>query len=184
MAAYSKTGYVCNYNIYLGKPLRSSRDEVGLATRVVVDLTEPFQHCNRHIYFDNFFTSVNLVEELLRRGTYACGTSRANRYSKSFKVKKGGRKQEIKLKTGERRQLQKGTMLITLWYDKRQVAILSSNCNPNEQITVQRRVKTAPHVKDVEILAPVHLYNRSMGGVDLNDQYCSYYPSGCSGKKW
>ena len=141
MAADSKTGYVCNYDINLGKPLTSSRGEVGLATRVVVDFTEPFQHCNRHIYFDNFFTPVNLVEELLRRGTYGCGTLCANRYPDSFKVKKGGRKQGIKLKTGERRQLQKGTMLITLWYDKRQVAVLSSNCNPNEQITVQQRVK-------------------------------------------
>ena len=184
MAADSKTGYVCNYDIYLGKPLTSSRGEVGLATRVVVDLTEPFQHCNRHIYFDNFFTSVNLIEELLRRGTYGCGTLRANRYPDSFKVKKGGRKQGIKLKPGERRQLQKGTMLITLWYDKRQVAVLSSNCNPNEQITVRRRVKTAPHVKEVEIPGPVHHYNRNMGGVDLNDQYRSYYPSGRSGKKW
>ena len=99
-------------------------------------------------------------------------------------VTRGGRKQGIKLKAGKKRQLQKGTMLITLWYDKRQVAVLSSNCNPNEQITVQRCVKTALHVKEVEILGPVHVYNRSMGGVDLNDQYRSYYPSGCSGKKW
>ena len=44
--------------------------------------------------------------------------------------------------------------------------------------------KTAPHVKEVEIPGPVHLYNHSMGGVDLNDQYRSYYPSGHSGKKW
>ena len=55
-------------------------------------------------------------------------------------VTRGGRKQGIKLKAGKKRQLQKGTMLITLWYDKRQVAVLSSNCNPNEQITIQRDV--------------------------------------------
>ena len=118
----------------------------------------------------------------MRCGTYACGTLRTNRYPDSFKVTKQERKQGIKLKAGEKCQLQKGTMLITLWYDKRQVAVLS-NCNPNVQITVQRRVKTAPHVKEVEIPGPVHLYNRSMGGVDLNDQYRSYYPSGHSGKK-
>lgn len=92
--------------------------------------------------------------------------------------------QGIKLKPGEKRQLQKGTMLLTLWYDKRQVAVLTSNCNPNEQTTVQRHTKEAPHVKDVEIPAAIHQYNHSMGGVDLNDQYRSYYPSGRSGKKW
>ena len=149
----------------------------------MLHLIEPFQHCNCHVYFDNFFTSVNLVEELLRSGTYACGTLRTNRYPDSFKVTKGERKQGIKLKAGEKPQLQKGTLLITLWYDKRQVAVLSSNCNPNEQIIVQRCVKTAPHIKEVEIPGPVHLYNRSMGGVDLNDQYRSHYPSGRSGKK-
>ena len=128
MAADSKTGYVSNY-IYLGKPLTSARGEVGLATNVVLNLTEPFQHCNRHIYFDNFFTSVKLVEELLRRGTYACGTLRANRYPDTYKAKRGGRMQGIKIKSGETHQLQKGTMLVTLRFDKRQVAVLS-NCNP------------------------------------------------------
>ena len=39
MAADSKTGYVCNYDIYLGKPLTSSRGEVGLATKVVLHLS-------------------------------------------------------------------------------------------------------------------------------------------------
>lgn len=36
----------------------------------------------------------------------------------------------------------------------------------------------------VEIPTLIHLYNRSMGSVDLNYQYGSYYPSGRSGKKW
>ena len=65
MLAEPGTGYVANYDIYLGKP-SSDRGEVGLVTRVVLDLTEPFQNCNRHITFDNFFTSVPLVEELLK----------------------------------------------------------------------------------------------------------------------
>ena len=73
MVAESKTGYVSNYDIYLGKPRGSDRGETGLATKVVLDITEPFQYCNQHVFFDNFFTSIVLMEELLRRGTYACG---------------------------------------------------------------------------------------------------------------
>ena len=88
MAADSKTGYFSTYDIYLGKPLTSARGEVGLATNVVLNLTEPFQHCNRHIYFDNFFTSVKLVEELLHQGTYACDKLRANRYPNTYKANK------------------------------------------------------------------------------------------------
>ena len=64
--------------------------------------------------------------------------------------------QGTKVKPGEKRQLQKGTMLLTVWYDKRQVAILSSNCNRNEQTTVERCTKEAPHVKDVKIPAAIH----------------------------
>ena len=88
MAADSKTGYFSTYDIYLGKPLTSARGEVRLATNVVLNLTEPFQHCNRHIYFDNFFTSVKLVEELLHQGTYACDKLRANRYPNTYKANK------------------------------------------------------------------------------------------------
>ena len=36
MAADSRTGYVCNYDIYLGKPLNGAKVEVGLATSVVL----------------------------------------------------------------------------------------------------------------------------------------------------
>jgi len=136
------------------------------------------------MFFNNFFHFCEACGGLLRRGKYACGTLRANRYPDSYKAKRGGQMQGIKLKPGEKRQLQKGTMLLTLWYEKRQVAVLTSNCNPNEQTTVQRRTKEAPHVKNVEIPAAIHRYNHSMGGVDLNDQYRSYYPLGCSGKKW
>ena len=58
-------------------------------------------------------------------------------------------------------------------------------CSPTEtqmsRSPSKRRVKTAPHVKEVEIPGPVHHYNRNMGGVDLNDQY---HASERSGKKW
>ena len=105
-----------------------------------------------------------------------------NRYPDSFKVTKGGRKQGNKTQSWRETPITKGyhAHYLVVW----QVAVLSSNCNPNEQITIQRCVKTVPHVKEVEIPGPVHLYNRSMDGVDLNDQYRLYYPSGCSGKNW
>ena len=51
MAADSNTGYVSNYDIYLGKPLNGGRGEVGLATNVVLNITEPFQQCNRHTMY-------------------------------------------------------------------------------------------------------------------------------------
>ena len=180
MLADSKNGYVSNFDVYLGAAPAGEHAEKGLCTRVVLDISRPFHYSNRHLYFDNFFNSQDVAEELLRVGTYACGTLRANRYPRVFKL---GRK-SIKLRPGEIRQLQKGNLLVTVWYDKRQVAVLSTNCQPDQTVTVQRRTKQPPHTKDVDIPEPIRTYNQYMGGVDLSDQMRSYYPSGRPGKKW
>ena len=42
MAADAKTGYVCNYDIYLGKQSTSDRAETGLVTKVVLTSLSPF----------------------------------------------------------------------------------------------------------------------------------------------
>ena len=180
MLAESKTGYVSNFDVYLGKAPPSDQAELGMVTRVVLNISRPFHNSNRHLYFDNFFNSTELLEELLKVGTYGCGTLRANRYPRPYKVGRSC----IKLRPGEIKQLQKGNLVATVWFDKRQVAILSTNCQPGEVVTVQRRTKEPPHIKDVDIPAPTSIYNQYMGGVDLSDQMRSYYPSGRPGKKW
>ena len=180
MLADAKKGFVSNFEVYLGKTATSEEAEHGLCTRVVLDLSEPFHHSNRHLYFDNFFNSQVVAEELLKLGLYSCGTLNANRYPPPLKVGRSA----IKIRRGETKQLQKGNLLVTIWHDKRQVAVLSTNCHPNQTMDVQRRMKQPPHVKNVSIPAPIRMYNTFMGGVDLNDQYRSYYPSGRTGMKW
>ena len=169
-----------SFDSTLGKAPPSEQAELVMAAKVVLNISRPFQNTNCHLYFDNFFNSMVLLEELLKVGTYGCGTLRANRYPGPYKAGRSS----IKLRRGEIRQLQKGNSLVTVWYDKRQVAILSTNCQPNETVKVQRRTKEPPHIKDVDIPAPISTYNKYMGGVDLNDQMRSYYPSGRPGKKW
>ncbi len=51
----------------------------GLGARVVKHLTSPLQGLYHHVYFDNFFTSVGLLEELEKTGIYSCGTARSDR---------------------------------------------------------------------------------------------------------
>ena len=131
MIAEPKTGYVSNFTVYLGKCSSSENAGQALGTRVALDISKPFHHTHRHLYFDNFVNSQKVVEELLKVETYACGTLQANRYPPTFET---GR-QSIKLKRGETRQLQKGNQLVTVWFDKRQVAVLSSNFNPNNHST-------------------------------------------------
>ncbi len=74
--ADSNNGYIGDFSIYCGK---SGDPGVNLGTRVVTGLSESLKNKYHHLYFDNFFTSINLMETLLEDGIYACGTYRKNR---------------------------------------------------------------------------------------------------------
>ena len=178
MAADPTNGYVVNFDVYLGRKAGFQR-EYGLGYDVVTTLVRPYLNKNHHIYFDNFFSSVKLFDDLLKKKTYACGTVRTNRKGL---LPCAGRKLRAQ---GETLRRQRGNLLFTKWHDKRDVTLLSTNCSP-----------TAP---DVQVLRPkrkdgeqvytskpyvVSLYNDNMLGVDRSDQMRSYYPVGRSSLKW
>ena len=72
------TGYCLQFQIYTGKS--DDGQENGLAYRVVTDLlSSQFLHKNHHVYFDNYFTTVALVQDLAKNATYTCVTIRSDR---------------------------------------------------------------------------------------------------------
>ena len=93
------------------------------------------------------------------------GTVRMNRKELPADVKKTKLKVLGKLLTP-----QSGNLLLTMWHDKRQVTVLSTNQNAGS-IDITRRNGTV-----VSKPTAVANYNRYMGGVDLCDQNMSYYP--------
>jgi hypothetical protein len=70
--ARPKTGYVHEFQIYVGKP-------EGQRGRVSEDLTSSIKNKNHHIYMGNYFSSPKLFEDLLKDGIYCCGMVRSNR---------------------------------------------------------------------------------------------------------
>ena len=74
--ADSDNGYFHNLQVYTGK---EESAEKGLGARVVKDLTRPIKKKHHNVFFDNFFTSVKLLEDLEKDGVYACGTARIDR---------------------------------------------------------------------------------------------------------
>ena len=56
----STNGYFCRFEVYTGK-----QGQVGLGEHIVKTLTSELKRKN---YFDNFFTSVKLLEDLLEDG--------------------------------------------------------------------------------------------------------------------
>ena len=94
-----------------------------------------------------------------------------------------------KLVRGEIRTRQCGNLVATMWKDKRVVSLLSTNTRPEAEIHAEqeivrgrrKRVARAASMKKPEV---VTVYNDGMNGVDVNDQYQSYYPAGSVSRKW
>ena len=76
MRADSCTGFVSEFQVYVGK---EGEAEDGLGARVIKDLTQNIKNKYHHVYCDNFFTSLFLLEDLMKDGIYGCGTIRTNR---------------------------------------------------------------------------------------------------------
>ena len=76
----SKTGYLLNFEVYLGKEdVENERASLGLATRVVLDIVKPFYNKGYHVYTDRFYTSPILLHYLQHHKVYGCGTVMPNR---------------------------------------------------------------------------------------------------------
>ena len=64
MQAEAVNGYVSGFEVYTGK--KSDSMEKGLRATVVKTLSDDMHHTHRHLYFDNFFSSVDLLLDLFR----------------------------------------------------------------------------------------------------------------------
>ena len=73
----SARGCPYNFEIYCGK---DDTRKTPLGTHVVNTMLEPISHVDSHVvFFDNFFTSHNLLSELAEKNIHACGTIREGR---------------------------------------------------------------------------------------------------------
>lgn len=176
----STSGYIIGFCVYTGKnsckdPAVCLYDECTTTTQIVMTLAN---RCNlldkgHRIFCDNYYTSPELVEELLHRDTSSCGTVRSDRKGLPKALKK------TKLKPGEtcfRRSRnmngEPGSLLALKWCDKREVYMLSSCHAATEQWTGRMsRNDGSPIYKPSCIVD----YIQKMGGVDLSDQLLTYY---------
>ena len=74
--ADGQNGYMCDLEVYTGKDTSTERH---LGAKVVRKLSRPLEGGRYHIYFDNFFSTLDLFDGLLEDGLYACGTFRKDR---------------------------------------------------------------------------------------------------------
>ncbi|CAG2252725.1 unnamed protein product [Mytilus edulis] len=177
MRCDSKSGYCHKFDIYMGKETAVDSTK-GLGHRVVEKLAEDLHHKNHHLYFDSYFTSIPLLQDLLSNGIYGCGTIRQNRKGFPQDLKNAPRMQ-----TGQFVGRQTDNMVGVVWMDKKPVNVVASNESLIEVDTTNRRQKDGTNAR-VTRPRVVTNYQENFRGVDISDQLRAKYSIGRPSKKW
>lgn len=179
-----ESGIIYRSIVYQGSTTLPEQKQFSVTTQLVLHLAErlPGNHGYK-LYFDNFFNSVEVLQELSKKGILAAGTVRPNRLGKcNFKsdneLKKLGRG------TSECRVTKDGDIVAVRWFDNKAVN-LASNFVAIDPVDHVRRwdKKQKTHIS-IERPAIIRLYNKSMGGVDKSDFLVALYRTFIRSKKW
>lgn len=156
----SKNGFALNAFIYSGK---GETREVGLAEKIVLHLTTPYHGSNRNIFMDRYFTSHNLVVNLLRHDLTATGTIPANRRDVPHEIRnvKGRDVNDTKALY----DLENRVMLMSYTPRKNKNVLLMSSSH--QKLEISSRADKKP----LMILD----YNANKGGTDLMDSRIEDY---------
>ncbi|KAG5867061.1 hypothetical protein JTB14_007706 [Gonioctena quinquepunctata] len=117
----AKTGYMLKFSVYEGKSTGSVDDTLG--ARVVKDLSEKYIDKGYCLYFDNFFSTFDLVKGLLEKKTFR---SDRERYPRELL------RSEKQIKKGDSDYAFHGENSFTKWKDpgQKSVILLSSFHDP------------------------------------------------------
>ena len=176
----SSTGMPYFVMIYEGKSENQlSKEPLGsrVIRECIFSCSEPTKH---RFYFDNFFTSYDIVLDLKEKEINATGTIRSNR-TKHCPLPTA--KDMKKKPRGSYDFRSEGNVEIVTWNDNA-VVTLCSNCEGVNPIGMAKRWKKGIGRVSIEQPFIVKAYNKGMGGVDLFDRSLSDFRPAIRGKKW
>ena len=107
----SITGYLFNY----GKEETNGK-EIPFGERVVFDLISGHNFQGKHLYFDNFFTSLRFLENLMLQNIKACGTIGPDRAGIPSDFAKKNRMQR-----GDCKSIITSNSIVFIWMDTKHV---------------------------------------------------------------
>ena len=186
----SHKSFMYDFIPYIGKILPvedSAVPNIGASSNIVLHLAQNIPAGRNHLlFFDNWFTSLPLLQHLASRAIWCCGTVRLPRLAglpSSMKddkklVRDGkGSHQEIEYGEGNSK------VTLVLWFDNKVVNLVSTFAKANPVTVVRRYDKTTSQHVEVPCPDIVQRYNKSMGGVDLADHLISLYRITIKSKK-
>ena len=182
-----ESGMPYNFLACQGKTTKLSEkyNHFDFSGSVVMSLTEDRvkAHRNYRLFFDNYFTSLSLIQELYTKGIYCTGTVRANRVGSlpikpnSELVKQGRGAMDGCTSSDEK-------LCLIRWNDNSLVTVLFFAYDwQTNQGQVRRYHKSSKTYVDVVCPSAVLEYNKSTGGVDKLDFLLSLYRIHIKSKK-
>lgn len=162
----ASTGYLWSFLTYTGKDTsensRKTTSGHSKTSEIVLELIKPLLRKGHTLWMDNYYNCPSLAMYLKSQKTDCVGTLRLNRKDVPKILK------EKKLKKGEKIAQCCGPVSVMKWLDKKPVTMISTYHDDSMILVTksERQVERPQSVID---------YNKSMGGVDLKDQYLQAY---------
>ena len=186
-----KSGMIHDFIPYTGKiqPVNCEGvPDLNPSSNVVLHLAQIIpNHKNYILYFDNWFSSISLLDHLASRGIYCCATIRVPRITGLSKNKNA---EKVLIANGQGSHIENKTTNLAnevthvQWNDKKIVNLVSTFAKARPLQTVDRFSKKERKIIQVSRPSIVGLYNQGMGGVDLADCMISLYRIFLRSKKY
>lgn len=160
--------------------------DMGWGGKAVLALCKSIKKKACVVYFDNFFSSLPLVQLLRQKyGIFSLGTIRANRL-KGCQELLPDDKSLMKKGRGASSQIvdNENQLAIVKWYDNKCVTLISSYVDSHPIRNILRYDKKVKARVLVDFPQIVKHYNAHMGGVDLADMLIALYRTEMKTRRW
>lgn len=167
----SKTHYLLNAFVYTGKnPNVENPRHLSIPTLNVLELITPIAGSNRNVTGDNWFTSLELLEELKKHKLTYVGTIRRN-------------KREIPKEFLANRQREVNSSIFGFTRDNTLVSYVPAKNRSVLLVSTLHHDKSTKndHTKKPEI---IEFYNSTKSGVDSLDQKCAVFSCSRRTRRW
>ena len=179
-------GYCYNFLLYCGKCQTDEEEfaDLSLGSKVVLKMLSIVEDPKSYrVFFDNYFTSHDLLVLLKEQGYRASGTIRENRTKKcplpADNVMKKKERGYFEFKFDKKNEI-----LITKWNDNKCFSLATNFDTVFPTVQVQRWSSSQRAKISVAQPHAINTYKNFMGGVDLHDWLLEKHTIAVRGKKW